>query len=185
LGRRWTEQLFDAGQGQVFHDPGKQFAGRWRHWVAYVPPDIHRALLARSLFRVWNAGPEYNLSRAKARGKRATFDLWLNRFIEEILELAFCWNEQFVPHLKWRVAHFCRLPICPEAVREGIEGLWDTSDLEASIGIAETIITSVKLLMKDLYHLGPDLEEPLSAFAHALHDTIEDPVVRKQTSLDW
>jgi hypothetical protein len=30
-GRRWTEQLFDAGQGQVFHDPDKQFTKQWRH----------------------------------------------------------------------------------------------------------------------------------------------------------
>lgn len=64
LGRSWTERLFDAGQGQIFHDPDKQFTQLYRHWTGYVPLDIHRALLARALFRVWNAGPEYNLLRA-------------------------------------------------------------------------------------------------------------------------
>ena len=67
LGGRWTERLYDAGQGEIFHDPDKQFTERWRHWTAYVPPDIQRALLARALFRVWNAGPEYNLRRTAAR----------------------------------------------------------------------------------------------------------------------
>jgi len=52
LGRWWTERLFDARQGQIFHDPRKQLTQIWRHWTAYVPPDIHKALLARSLFRV-------------------------------------------------------------------------------------------------------------------------------------
>ena len=68
LGRRWSERLFDAGQGAVFHDPDDQFADLWLRFVRYPPPDIQRALLARSLFRTWNAGPEYNLTRAWRRG---------------------------------------------------------------------------------------------------------------------
>jgi hypothetical protein len=31
LGRRWHERLFDAGQGQVFHDRDNQFRTLWRH----------------------------------------------------------------------------------------------------------------------------------------------------------
>ncbi len=65
--------MFDAGQGEAFHDPGKAFSERWRHWTGYPPPDVHRALLARSLFRVWNAGPEYNLARALRRGDGLAF----------------------------------------------------------------------------------------------------------------
>jgi hypothetical protein len=149
--------------------------------VAYVPPDIHRALLARSLWRVWNVGPNYNLERAQARGDHLTFDLCLSRFIEEVLELAFCWNESFVPFFKWRVAHFYRLPICPEPVRKGIERLSERRCMEAGIEIAKTIVTSVKLLVKDLYHLDTDLEAPLFVFSHAMHETIEDPEIREQT----
>jgi hypothetical protein len=185
LGRRWTERLFDAGQGEVFHDPGKQFIQLWRHWTAYVPPDIHRALLARSLFRVWNAGPEYNLKRTQARRDRIAFNLCFSRFIDEVLELAFCWNEQFVPQFKWRAALFRRLPICPGTIREGIESLWETSDSEVRLNTAEVIVNSIKMLMKDLYYLTPGLKEPLSTFAHAIHDTIEDVEVKRRTSLDW
>jgi len=179
--RRWTEQLFDAGQGQVFHDPDKQFTEQWRHWVAYVPPDIHRALLARSLWRVWNVGPNYNLERAQARGDRLTFDLCLSRFVEEVLELAFCWNKSFVPFFKWRAAHFYRLPICPKPVRTGIERLAERAEAEATLEIAKTIVTSVKLLVRDLYHLDTSPEAPLFVFSHAMRDTIEDPEIKEQT----
>ena len=146
-----------------------------------MPPDIHRALLARSLWRVWNVGPNYNLERAQARGDCLTFDLCLSRFIEEVLELAFCWNESFVPFFKWRAAHFYRLPICPEPVRRGIERLSDAPGMESKFEIANTIVTSIKLLVKDLYHLETNLEAPLFVFSHAMRDTIEDTEIRNQT----
>jgi hypothetical protein len=184
LGRRWTERLFDAGQGKVFHDPGMQLTDLWRHWTGYVPPDIHRALLARSLFRVWNAGPEYNLARIRARGDALAFRLAAARFAEEVLELAFCWNERFVPQAKWRTAHFRRLPICPTAVRDGLEAL-TTASAEEQMKAAAGIVHSVKLLMKDLYHVPTGLGQPLCLFAHAVHGQIEDEVVRAGTRLEW
>jgi hypothetical protein len=184
LGRRRTERLFDAGQGKVFHDPGMQFTDLWRHWTGYVPPDIHRALLARSLFRVWNAGPEYNLARARARGDAPAFALAAARFAEEVLELAFCWNERFVPQAKWRVAHLRRLPICPTAVRDGLEAL-TVAPAEEQMKAAADIVHSVKLLMKDLYHVPTGLGQPLCFFAHAAHAQIEDEVVKQQTELEW
>jgi Domain of unknown function (DUF4037) len=185
LGRRWTEQLFDAGQGEVFHDPGKQFIELWRHWTAYLPPDIHRALLARSLFRVWNAGPEYNLRRAHARRDHLAFALCRDRFVEEALELAFTWNEQFVPTFKWRAAHFRRLPICPAPIRTGLEGIAESTDAEACLHHANAVTASIKRLMKDLYHLPTEIGAPLAAFAQAMHRTIDDEEVRRQTPLDW
>ena len=185
LGRRWIEQLFEAGQGRVFHDPGKQFTEVWRHWTAYVPPDIHRALLARSLFRAWNAGPEYNLQRIHKRGDRAAFDLCLARFAEEVIELAFCWNESFVPPLKWRFAHFRRLPICPAAVRRGLDSLWLTGDADERIDICRRLVDSVKLLMNDLYHVTSGPGDPLCAFAHEIHASVEDDEVKRHTRLDW
>ncbi len=86
-----------------------------------------------------------------------TFNLCLNRFAEEVLELAFCWNEQFVPHLKWRVAHFYRLPICPVAIQQGLAQFWGKISMEAHMQTALTIELSIKYLMKDLYHLSPTL----------------------------
>jgi hypothetical protein len=169
----------------VFHDPDKLFTEQWRHWTAYVPPEIHRALLARSLFRVWNAGPEYNLTRAQARDDRLAFALCRSRFVDEVLELAFCWNERFVPPFKWRAAQFRRLPICPIAVREEIDRLSKTSGVAESTRAARTIVQSIKRLMKDLYHLPSGMEEDLSVYAHAMHASIEDAEVRKHTPLEW
>ena len=110
----------------------------------------------------------------RVRGDRAAFALCFGRFLDEVLELAFCWNEQFVPQFKWRVAQFRRLPICPAKVREGMESLWEPSNPEAYLEIARSILSSIKVLMKDLYHLTSDLKDPLSAFAHAMHDAIEE-----------
>lgn len=185
LGRRWTERLFDAGQGTVFHDPGKQFTELWRHWTLYVPPDLHRALLARSLFRVWNAGTEYNLGRLARRGDPAAFALGVARFVEEVLELAFGWNEQFVPQAKWRMAQSRCLPICPVAIREGVESLAVCASPDECLRLGRAIATSLRLLMKDLYHLPGEAEQPLSAFAHAMRDSVEDPEVRAFADLEW
>lgn len=177
---RFTEQLFDAGQGEVFHDPRNQFIERWRNRVAFVPPDIQKALIARTLSRIWNAGPEYNLKRIWARNKRLGFDLCFSEFINRVFELAFYWNDSFVPFYKWREAHFYNLRICPDPIRIGIERLSDSPDVEEKIDIAKAIVASVKLVMRDLYHLDTSLESPLFVFAQAVHDTIEDPEIRKQ-----
>ncbi len=185
LGRRWTERLFDAGQGKVFHDPGMQFTDLWRHWTGYVPADIHRALVARSLFRVWNTGPEYNLARLLARGDEVAFRLGTARFAEEVLELAFGWNERFVPQAKWRVAHFRRLPMCPAAVHDGLEVLTADGTTAQQMKAAASVVHSVKLLMKDLYHVPTALGRALCFFAHAVHGQIEDGVVRAGTELEW
>jgi hypothetical protein len=146
---------------------------------------VHRALLARSLFRVWNAGPEYNLGRLAKRGDPAAFALGAARFVEEVLELAFGWNEQFVPQPKWRMAQFRRLPICPVAVREGVESLAVCASPEECLRLGLSITKSLKLLMKDLYHLQSEVEQPLSAFAHAMRDSVEDPEIKAFANLDW
>lgn len=185
LGRRWTERLFDATQGAVLHDPGGRFTELWRHWTGYVPPGIHRALLARSLFRVWSAGPEYNLARLHRRDDRLGFRLCLARFADEVLELAFCWNERFVPQPKWRVAHFRSLPIRPLGVTAGLDALWDAPEPDAQLAAAETVMAEIKLLMRDLYHVALSNRRPMSAYAQAIHKTIGDPEVRRGTPLDW
>ena len=188
LGTRWTERLSDAGQGRVLHDPGKRFTERWRHWTGYVPPDVHRALLARALFRVWNAGPEHNLRRAVVRGDDLAFAQCLARFVDEVLDLAFGWNERFVPPPKWRAAHFRRLPLSPVAVQEGLEALCRPGPPGAparALETAQTVVGAIKALTRDLYHLTADPADPLSAFAREVHRSIADDAVRAAASLDW
>jgi hypothetical protein len=185
LGRRWTERLFDAGQGEVFHDPGGRFTALWREWTAYVPPDVHRALLARGLFRLWNAGPEYNLARSHGRGDPLAFSLCLARFVNEVLELAFTWNGRYVPAFKWRAAHFRRLPLLPPVVRHGVEALCAARDVQAQLTTAHEIIRAVKALLLDRYQPQVAPEAQLSAFAHAIRASIEDEAVRQHASLDW
>lgn len=184
-GWRWTERMFDAGQGEAFHDPGKAFSERWRHWTGYPPPDVHRALLARSLFRVWNAGPEYNLARALRRGDGLAFAQCRQRFVDEVLELAFCWNERYVPAFKWRAAHFRRLPTVPVTVREGLETIHAAADAPEQLAAAGRVVQSIKRLIGDLYHLASPPDEPLSSLAHAVRAMIADEAVRNHASLDW
>jgi len=185
LGRRWHERLFDAGQGEVFHDPGGRFTALWRRWTAYVPPDIHRALLARALFRVWNASPEYNLTRLHGRGDWLAYDLCLARFVDEVIQLAFIWHERYVPYYKWRIAHFRRLPYVPTPIRDGLATLLTNPDRAAHLPIATAVVEAIKSLLLDLYHpdVGPDAR--LAWFAHRVRASIQDDTVRQFASLDW
>lgn len=105
--------------------------------------------------------------------------------MEEVTELAFTGNEQFVPAFKWRAAHFRRLPICPAPIRKGIQALAESAAAKACLHHADAVTASIKRLMKDLYHLPTDTSAPLSAFAQAIHGTIEDGEVRRQTPLEW
>ena len=184
LGRRWTERLFDAGQGAVFHDPSDQFRDLWRRFVRYPPPNIQRALLSRALFRIWNAGPEYNLSRAWRRGDMATFAQCRSRFVDEVMEAAFCWNESYVPAFKWRVAHFHRLPDCPAEIREGVLSLAVHPPTEGVLEIADVVTNGVKQFVGNRFSLSAH-DRPLSVYAHEIHAGIVNPAVRQATSLDW
>ncbi|MDE0039140.1 MAG: DUF4037 domain-containing protein [Gammaproteobacteria bacterium] len=185
LGRRWTERLFDACQGAVFHDPGNQFTDLWQHYVRYPPPDIQKALFARALFRTWNAGPEYNLARAWQRGDMLAFAQCRALFVNEVMEAAFCWNKSFVPPFKWRGAHFERLADCPDTVREGIASLAVAPPSKRVLVVAKDVLAAVKRLVGDRLSLDLALGEPLSAYAHAVHRQIGNRTIREATSLDW
>jgi len=76
-------------------------------------------------------------------------------------------------------------PIYSTAVRGGIESLSEPSKSQEALKQAQSIIRSIKMLMKDLYDLPVLLEDPLSMFAQAMHNNIEDEVVKRQTLLDW
>ena len=185
LGRRWSERLFDAGQGAVFHDPNDQFADLWQRFVRYPPPDIQRALLARSLFRTWNAGPEYNLTRAWRRGNLASFAQCRSRFVDEVVEAAFCWNHSYVPAFKWRLAHFDRLLDCPASVREGVATLAIHPLNHGVLVVADTVVGGIKQLVSERFQVAAAGDDPLSTYAHAIHAGIVDREVREATSLDW
>ncbi|MCY3811736.1 MAG: DUF4037 domain-containing protein [Gammaproteobacteria bacterium] len=184
LGRRWSERMFDAGQGAVFHDPDDQFDDLWRRFVRYPPPDIQRALLARSLFRAWNAGPEYNLTRAWQRGDLATYSQCRSRFVDEVVEAAFCWNKSYVPAFKWRLAHFDLLPDCPVSVREGVATLAIHPLTDGVLAVADTVVHGIKQLVSDRFQVSAG-DQPLSTYAHAIHGGIVDRAIREATSLDW
>ena len=185
LGCRWTETMFDATQGAVFHDPGKRLTMQWRHRTGYPPPNVHRAILARSLFRLWNAGPEYNLLRAKRRDDFLAYRLCLDRFTNEAMELAFCWNERYVPQFKWRAQQFRRLPMCPVDFAENLSRIATSNDMDTSFAFAAELLLSVKKTMKDLYHVCAPLEAPLSVYAHEIHGQIDNEDVKAVAVLDW
>ena len=89
-------------------------------------------------------------------------------------------NKSFFPFFKWREAHFRNLLLCPDPIRRGIERLSDSHDAEEKIEIAKTIVISVKLVVKDLFHLDTSVEAGLSVFSQAVHETVEDPEIRMQ-----
>ena len=185
LGRSWQERLFDAGQGEVFHDPGGRFTALWGEWTAYVPEDIRRALLARGLFRVWNAGPEYNLARTYGRGDRLAFALCLARFVDEVVQLAFTLERRYVPYYKWRVAHLRRLAGVPEGVRDGLDAIVGEASAERQLELAREVVAGVKEWVLEATVVPGTKEDRLSALAHGMRGTIEDEEVRRQASLDW
>ena len=177
--------MFDAGQGAIFHDPDDQFDDFWLRFVRYPPPDIQRALLARSLFQAWNAGPEYNLARAWQRGDLATFSQCRSRFVDEVVEAAFCWNKSYVPAFKWRLAHLNRLPDCPASIREGVASLAIRPPTAALLAIADTLVQDIKHLVSDRFEVSAARDEPLSSYAHEIHAGIGNAEVRQATALDW
>lgn len=185
LGRPWSERMFDASQGAVFHDPADQFEDLWRRFVRYPPPDIQRALLARALFRAWNAGPEYNLVRAWQRGDLATFSQCRSRFVDEVVEAAFCWNRSYVPAFKWRLTHFDLLPNCPVSVRDGVASLATHPPAEGLLAVADTVVRGIKRLVSEEFAVPSPRDEPLSSYAHAIHAGIANETIRQATRLDW
>ncbi|HEX2035637.1 MAG TPA: DUF4037 domain-containing protein [Chloroflexota bacterium] len=196
LGRQWAERLWEAGQGRIFHDPQGQFTELWRHWTGYVPPDIHRALLARAIFRVGSAESQLERHGAQGQSDPLAFARCLTRFVDGVLELAFCWNEAFVPPAERRAAGFRRLPICPTGVRDGLDALvagTTKGDRQRCRAISQRVTGAIEELLHDLYHLAPGAtlpptrptSRPLISLAHAVRDQIADDQVRQATTLEW
>ena len=187
LGRSWQERLFDAGQGAVFHDPGGRFTRAWREWTAYVPVEVQRALLARSLFRVWNAGPEYNLARILGRGDRLAYALCLARFVDEVMALGFTLSGAYVPYYKWRVAHFRRLAGVPDGVRERLDAIVGEAAPvpERQIDLAREVMALVKGWVLERFPLDVGEGATMSWFAQRMRASIGDEEVRREASLDW
>ena len=100
LGRSWTEQLFRRDSGRSFPRPGRKVHATMATLDALRPSRYSPSFTRPVAFRIWNAGPEYNLKRMAARRDRAAFELCRSRFMNEVLKLAFCWNEQFIPPLQ-------------------------------------------------------------------------------------
>jgi hypothetical protein len=183
LGSRWTEQLFHAGQGEVFH--GMWFREMWKTWTRFVPPEVKLSLLSRSTFRLWNAGPEYNMQRLAQRGDRVGMCLCKACFISEAMEFAFTFSDQFTPSFKWRAALFERLAVFSEHTRAAIASLAVECGPEAAVAQAGSVASEVKDLLRAEYGVECESAAPLSMYAQALRRSIRSDSVREQTMLDW
>lgn len=183
LGRRWTEQLFDARCGVVFH--GQWFENLWTQWTRFPPASVQMALVARSAFRTWNSGPEYNLRRIVERHDTASFRLCAARFVEEVIELLFTCAGEFTPAYKWRMAHLRQLNALPPLLLQTIEAMAVDLMPERCIVLADEIVTQVKMKLLAQYSLEIDLKTPLSLYAQTIRKMIANEAVRDATLLDW
>ena len=183
LGRRWTEQLFDADQGAVFH--GAWFEEMWRDWTKFVPMNIKRALISRSVFRIWNGGPDYNLKRLIARQDRVGVHLCTSRFIDEVMELAFTLSDRFTPSFKWRAAHFQGLPVYSDKTKAAIASLVDENDPVEILSIAKSIESEIKTVLGSMFSIRCERSTPLSMYAQAIRRKIRNRKVKAMTNLDW
>lgn len=183
LGRRWTEQLFDAGQGAVFHGPW--FEEMWRDWTKFVPLNVKLALISRSAFRIWNAGPDYNLRRLIARQDPVGVHLCTSRFVDEVMELGFTLSDRFTPSFKWRSAHFQRLSVYSIHTREAVARLIEVKDEEEILSIAGSIESEIKSVLRSMLSIRCGRNAPLSMYAHAIKRKIRNKRVKEMTNLDW
>ena len=183
LGRRWTEQLFDAGQGAVFH--GAWFEEMWRDWTKFVPMNIKLALISRSVFRIWNAGPTYNLNRLIARKDTIGTFLCTSRFVDEVMELGFTLSDQFTPSFKWRSAHFQRVSVFSKETKIAIARLVEVKDAEEILSIARAIESEIKSVLRSMFSVRCAQRTDLSMYAHAIKRKIRHKQVKEMTNLDW
>ena len=183
LGRRWTEQLFDAGQGTVFH--GAWFEKMWQNWTKFVPINVKLALISRSVYRVWNAGPTYNLNRLIARRDAIGTLLCTSRFVDEVMELGFTLSDQFTPAFKWRSAHFQRLSVFSKETRTAIARLAEVKDVEEILSIARSIESEIKSVLRSMFSVRCGKRTDLSMYAHAIKRKIRNKQVKDMKILDW
>lgn len=183
LGRRWTEQLFDAGQGAVFH--GAWFEEMWRDWTKFVPLNIKLALISRSVFRIWNAGPTYNLRRLINRKDAIGTLLCTSRFVDEVMELGFILSNQFTPSFKWRSAHFQHLSVFSKEIQTAIAKLVEVKNVEDILSIARSIESEIKSVLRSMFSVRCGQRTDLSMYAQAIKKKIRNKQVKNMTNLDW
>ena len=115
----------------------------------------------------------------------ATFSQCRSRFVDEVVEAAFCWNKSYVPAFKWRLAHLDRLPDCPVAVREGVASLAIHPPTEGVLAVANTVVRGIKQLVSERFSVSASPDEALSTYAHQIHAGIGSRTIREATALDW
>ncbi len=52
------------------------------------------------------------------------------------------------------------------------------------MAVAGSVSANSKMMV-DIYHLQCELTDPLSAYAHAMRETIEDTRIKEVASLEW
>ena len=115
----------------------------------------------------------------------ASFAQCRSRFVDEVVEAAFCWNRSYVPAFKWRLAHFDRLLDCPVSVREGVASLAIHPLTDGMLAIAHSIVEGIKQAVSERFSVSAAPDMPLSTYAHEIHAGIVRHAVREATALDW
>ena len=183
LGRQWTERLFDATQGEVFH--GDWFESTWRDWTKYVPESVQIALASRSSFRIWNAGPEYNLARLIDRNDIVGARLSVFRMVDDVMDLGFTLSGKYVPSFKWRWRHFAGLSVFTSDLVRRVEALTSVGDAVDMLRLARDIELEIKSVLMDRFQPNCPSDAELSRYAHEIRSKITSSNVRDWADLDW
>lgn len=130
------ESLVLLSNGKVFN--GVDYFETIRQ---YYPENIYRLKLALCLIEIAKAG-QYQYPRLLQRGDTFTAKRYLNKVLDEAIQLVFLINKQYMPYLKWQGAILKTLPLGQEIISaifeenglkclKAIQNYFNEEDLEA------------------------------------------------------
>lgn len=125
-----ADSLFGEIQHSItLHDPGNRYKTVQERLNQYLPDDFWKAKLLKKLFGIFYTS-ENGLLKALKRNDPITAQIWEGELMQNIMELTFLLNREYVPSKKWLHLNFLKLPLLSGELEPYLKKIIEVSDIE-------------------------------------------------------
>jgi uncharacterized protein DUF4037 len=118
--------LFEYTAGEIYYEP-VPLVSPLREQLVYYPEEVWHKRLSFAFFCLHAVG---NAHRMALRGDLVATRFYIDWLLEGVMRACFLLRRRYAPYRKWLFRAFQELPDLPEGLREGVEGLARTIDLD-------------------------------------------------------
>lgn len=152
-----AESIFGGIQKAIIlHDPSNRYRKIQERVNQYLPDDFWKNKILTKWFGVFYTSNN-GVVKALKRNDSVTVQIWKGELLQDIMELTFLLNRQYLPSKKWLYLNFCELPVLSEELESHlkkvikVENVQDMEEESKAVwGIINTFIKENKILSPEM-----------------------------------